>query len=252
MRRLAIVGNWKLYTTPASARSLALEIREAFVGFKDVDIGVCPPATSLQVVAEVLRGSNVAWGAQNAHWAQEGAFTGEVSAAALKELGCTYVILGHSERRHVFGETDEMVGKRLSFVMHSGLVPILCVGETEQERSEGKTEAALAQQLQVASRGLDGPPDIVAYEPVWAIGTGRRAELADMEAAHRFIRERLVERFENKAKEVRVLYGGSVKPENVAELAASGEMDGALVGGASLSAASFRSIIARALERRRL
>lgn len=252
MRRLAIVGNWKMHTTPRYAGELAADLRKRLEGFCGVDLAVCPPATSLATVAEALRGSNVAWGAQNAHWAHEGAFTGEVSVAALKELGCTYVILGHSERRHVFGETDEMVGQRLAFVVGAGLTPILCVGETGSERASGETETTLARQLDAALTGLESPPAIVAYEPVWAIGTGRRAETRDVEAAHRFIRERLEERFGKQTEDVRLLYGGSVKPENVAEFAGSEEIDGALVGGASLTATSFATIVARALERRSL
>jgi len=247
---LAIVGNWKLNTTPASARKLAKDIRERLSGIMDVDMAVCPPATSLHAVAEALEGSNVRWGAQNAHWSENGAFTGEVSAAVLAEMGCTYVILGHSERRHVFGETDEMVARRLTYVLETGLVPILCVGEKEDERTGGLTEKVIGRQLDIAVEKLDSPPPVVAYEPVWAIGTGRRAEIADVEAVHRFVREKLRLRFDEKAKNIRVVYGGSVKPENVAELAGSEEFDGALVGGASLDADSFQAIVTRALERR--
>ncbi|MCK4231700.1 triose-phosphate isomerase [candidate division WOR-3 bacterium] len=250
MRRLALIGNWKMHTTPSEARELANELRGRLEGIGDADIAVCPPATSIAAVAEALAGSNIAWGAQNAHWDQTGAFTGEISTSALKELGCTYVIVGHSERRHVFGESDEMVGKRLARVIASGLVPILCVGETEQERQQGQTDEVLRRQLGRACADIEEPPAIAAYEPVWAIGTGRRAEIGDVETAHRFIRERLAARFGSKAEGIRILYGGSLKPANVADLASSEEFDGGLVGGASLSAASFAELIARAIERR--
>jgi len=240
-----------MHTTPSSARKLALELRRRLDGVGDADIGVCPPATSLVAVAEVLEGSTIAWGAQNAHWETEGAFTGEVSVAALVELGCRYVIVGHSERRHVFGENDEMVAKRLARVMESGLSAVLCVGETEAEREAGKTAEVLERQLETALRGLTGPPELVAYEPVWAIGTGRRAEIHDVEEAHRFIRQRLNARFGGEAENVRILYGGSLKPENVEDLAASEEFDGGLVGGASLSAESFAELLTRALKRRK-
>ena len=241
-----------MYTTPASAAKLARELREHLKRFKDVDLAVCPPATSIPAVADALKGSNLAWGAQNAHWVQEGAFTGEISVQALVELGCTYVILGHSERRHLFGETDEMIGARVGFVARSGLTPVFCVGETEQQRLAGKTEAVLSMQLEAGLKGMESPPGIVAYEPVWAIGTGRRAQVSDVEAAHRFIRKTIEVRFGKEIEKVRILYGGSVKPENVAELAESDEFDGALVGGASLSSESFTLIVERALERRRL
>jgi triosephosphate isomerase len=250
MRRLALVGNWKMHTTPSEARELAHELRERLEGVKEADIGVCPPASSIPAVADTLTGSNIAWGAQNAHWEDDGAFTGEISVSALKELGCTYVIVGHSERRHVFGESDEMVAKRLARVVAGGLVPILCVGETEQERQQGETEVVLERQLDRAVVNLEEPLAMIAYEPVWAIGTGKRAELKDMEAAHRFLREKLAARFGSKAEGVRILYGGSLKPDNVTELASSREFDGGLVGGASLSASTFAELIARAIKRR--
>lgn len=239
-----------MHTTPSEARELAGKLRERLEGVKEADMAVCPPACSIPVVAEALKGSNIAWGAQNAHWEDTGAFTGEISVSALKELGCTYVIVGHSERRHVFGESDGMVTKRLKHVISSGLVPILCVGETEQERQQGRTEEVLERQLERAVEDLAGPPAMIAYEPVWAIGTGKRAGLEDMEAAHRFIREKLTARFGSKAEGVRILYGGSLKPDNVTELASSQEFDGGLVGGASLSASTFAELIARAIKRR--
>lgn len=240
-----------MYTEPSSARALALELREKLKDIRDADLAVCPPAICIPAVAEALRGSNVAWGAQNAHWANEGAFTGENSPRALKELGASYVILGHSERRHIFGETDEMVAERLAGVARAGLMPILCVGETEKEREEGLTEKVLGRQIEIACASLEKPPSLVAYEPCWAIGTGKRAETQDVEAAHRFIREKIRARF-GSDESVRVMYGGSVKPDNIRDLAASEEVDGALVGGASLDASSFSEIATRALERRKV
>ncbi len=239
-----------MHTTPSTARELAKGICHRLADISDADIVVCPPALCIPAVAEVLQDSAIALGAQNAHWAEQGAFTGENSVAALKEAGCTYVIAGHSERRHVFGESDEMVARRLKMVTSSGLTPILCVGETEGEREQERTEEVLARQLDTAITGLDKAPPLIAYEPVWAIGTGRRAQINDVEAAHRFIRERVSARFGHD-QELRVMYGGSVKPENVAELAGCEEFDGALVGGASLDADSFAAIVTRALERRK-
>jgi len=250
MRRLAIIGNWKMHTTPTSARALALQLREHLKDVTQADLGICPPALSIPAVAEALRGSNISWGAQNAHWERDGAFTGELSVDALQELGCTYVIVGHSERRHVFGESDDMIAKRLARVAESGLLPILCVGEREAERQESRTEEVLERQLTKGLAYVEKPPGLIAYEPVWAIGTGKRAEISDVEKTHRFIREKLQARFGSHASEVRILYGGSLKPENIEDLALSQEFDGGLVGGASLSAPSFAELIARAIKRR--
>lgn len=239
-----------MYTTPSSARTLAQELRGRLNGVKDVDVVVCPPNTSLTCVADVLKNSSIALGAQNVHWEHEGAFTGEASIDALKEIGCTYVIVGHSERRHIFGESDEVVAKRLRMAVEGGITGILCVGEKEDERVKGETEKVLMRQMDAALTGIKSAGFIVAYEPVWAIGTGRRAEIPDVEAVHRFIRKRLFEGFGKAASGIPILYGGSVKPDNMAELASCEEVDGALVGGASLSAESFASIVTRAIERR--
>lgn len=239
-----------MYTLPSTAKALALELKERLRDINDADLAVCPPTICIPAVGEALAGSNIAWGAQNAHWAEQGAFTGENSPYALKELGCSYVIVGHSERRHIFGEPDEMVAKRLAGVLAAGLTPILCVGETDEEREEGQTENVLERQMKIATVSLDKPPELVAYEPVWAIGTGKRAEIGDVETAHRFIRRCIRARFGSE-ESVRVMYGGSVKPDNIAELAESEEVDGALVGGASLDADSFGQIVMRALERRK-
>jgi len=250
MRRLALIGNWKMYTTPSSARFLAEDILNRLNGVKEADIVVCPPSTSLVSVADIVNGSDIVLGAQNVHWEREGAFTGEISIDALVEIGCRYVIVGHSERRHIFGESDEVVAKRLRRALESGLKGILCVGEKEDERQRGETEKVISRQMDTALEGLKRTELIVAYEPVWAIGTGRRAEIRDVEAVHRFIRKRLSERFGKDASGNPVIYGGSVMPDDMAELAACEEVDGALVGGASLSAESFASIVTRAIERR--
>ncbi len=240
-----------MHTTPQSAHVLATELKELLLDVTDVDWGVCPPALSIPTVAETLTGTNIACGAQNAHWELSGAYTGELSVEALRELGCSYVIIGHSERRHVFGESDEMIAMRLHRVADAGLLPILCVGEKEEEREQGLTEQVLEYQLNKNLAKVDTPPPFIAYEPVWAIGTGKRAEVNDVEAAHRFIRKKLAERFTSVVDGVRILYGGSVKPENVQDLAVCEEFDGALVGGASLVAASFAAIALKALERRK-
>lgn len=240
-----------MHTTPSSAYQLSVDMREKLEGVEDADIGFCPPATSIWQVAEALKGSIITWGAQNAHWEEEGAFTGELSVKALQEMGCTYVILGHSERRHVFGESDEMISRRLARVIDSGLTPILCVGETETEQAEGRTQEVLARQLDSALEGLSAPPALIAYEPVWAIGTGKRARIEDMEAAHRFLREKVKARFTDQASSIRIMYGGSLKPDNVAELAVSEEFDGGLVGGASLSAEKFATLVFEAIKRRK-
>lgn len=250
MRRLALIGNWKMYTTPSSARSLALGLVERLGSIKDADIVVSPPATSLAGVGEVIANTNIALCAQNAHWDDEGAYTGEISVKSLAELGCEYVIVGHSERRVIFKESDEMIGKRLVKVTASGLTGILCVGEKEEEREEGKTEEVLAKQMEIALSGVQKLSIIVAYEPVWAIGTGKRAEIKDIEASHRFIRKKILNRFGKDADNIRVIYGGSVKPENITELVSCEEVDGALIGGASLSIDSFTEIVTRAIERR--
>lgn len=241
-----------MHTTPSSARELASQLRDSLKNVTDADLGICPPATSIRAVADVLEGSNIAWGSQNAHWAEKGAFTGEIPVDALKELGCTYVIVGHSERRHLFGESDHMVAKRLGYVLDQGLTAVLCVGETESERLEGNTEQVLDRQLGIAFEGLKRSPAIIAYEPVWAIGTGRRAEIEDIEAVHRFVRKKVAGSFGGDSHSLRLLYGGSVKPDNVADLMDCDEIDGALIGGASLSAESFAALVARAIERRKL
>jgi triosephosphate isomerase len=224
-----IAGNWKMYKAPAEASAFCRELREADLP-PDVDVVVCPPFTSLVEAVLALAGTEIGVFAQNCHWASEGAFTGEVSAPMLQELGVYGTLVGHSERRQLFGETDELVGRRVRACLEAGLDVIACVGETEEQRDAGETDEVLRRQLAV----LDADDNLViAYEPVWAIGTGRTATPEIAEAAHRTIKALI---------DVPVLYGGSVKPDNAAELLAQPSIDGALVGGASLDVASFAAI----------
>jgi triosephosphate isomerase len=225
---MLIAGNWKMFKGPAEAGDFCRALREADLG--GVDAAVCPPFASLPEAVQALAGTEIGVFAQNCHWADEGAFTGEVSAPMLLELGVYGTIVGHSERRQHFGETDEGVARRVEAALGHGLHVIACVGETEAEREAGETEAVLRRQVAVleADDGL-----VVAYEPVWAIGTGRTATPEIAQEAHALIKSLL---------DVPVLYGGSVKPENAAELAAQPDVDGALVGGASLDVESFAAI----------
>jgi triosephosphate isomerase len=225
-----IAGNWKMFKGVVETAEFCVELRRREADFEGIDVAVCPPFTSLGVAVQVLAGTDIAVAAQNVHWEQEGAFTGEVSAPMLRELGVYGAIVGHSERRQNFGETDEGVAKRARAALEAGLSVIACVGETEAEREAGETEDVLRRQVSVLE-----PEDnlVVAYEPVWAIGTGKTATPEIAQEAHAFIKSLL---------DVPVLYGGSVKPDNAAELLGLPDVDGALVGGASLDVESFASI----------
>ena len=249
MRTPFIAGNWKMFKTVHDGVVFAKELRGLVKDVHDVSIVVAPPFTAIHAIAEALRNSNVEVGAQDVYWEQEGAFTGEVSARMIKEAGAEYVIIGHSERRRLFGETDATVKKRIAASLVATLTPIVCVGETLEERERDETMAVLDRQI---ANGLDGltPAQVadlvVAYEPVWAIGTGRNASAAQAEAAHLHIRTRLGERFGGHAADhCHILYGGSVKAENIAELISQPNVDGALVGGASLDVQSFGQIVTR-------
>ena len=227
---MLIAGNWKMYKGPAETAEFCIELKRALDDLEAVEVAVCPPFPSLAVAVQILAGTDIAVAAQNVHWEAEGAFTGEVSAAMLRELGVYGAIVGHSERRELFGETDEGVGKRTRAALDAGLSVIACVGETEEEREAGETEDVLRRQLAV----LEAEDNLViAYEPVWAIGTGKTATPEIAQEAHEFIKGLL---------DVPVLYGGSVKPENAEELLSLPAVDGALVGGASLDVDSFASI----------
>jgi triosephosphate isomerase len=225
---LLIAGNWKMYKGPAEASEFCLGLREE--GLEGVDVVVCPPFVSLAVAVQLLAGTEIAVAAQNVHWEAEGPYTGEMSAPMLRELGVYGAIVGHSERRQYFGETDETVAKRVSAALDAGLFVIACVGETEEQRESGATEEVLARQVSV----LEADDNlVVAYEPVWAIGTGKTATPEIAQEAHAFIKTLL---------DVPLLYGGSVKPDNAAELLGLPDVDGALVGGASLELESFTAI----------
>lgn len=245
-RRPLVAANWKMYKTRAQARAFVEGFLPRLTA-RDVDVVICPPFLAIETVVGLVGGHPVAVGAQDVYWEEEGAFTGEVSPVMLVEAGCHYVIVGHSERRHLFGETDGQVARKLRAALGHGLVPILCVGETLEEREGGRTEDVVGHQLESALADLPAPAGevVVAYEPVWAIGTGRNAEPADAAAVAAFIRGSLARYLGGeRASRIRVLYGGSVKPANIGGFAARPEIDGALVGGASLDAASFAAIVA--------
>jgi len=242
-----IAGNWKMFKTCGEAADTALELAGLVETTSNVEIMIAPPFTALVPVADTLRGTRVALGAQNLHWEKEGAFTGELSAAMLVSAGCSHVIIGHSERRQYFGETDETVNRKIRAALAHELVPVFCVGESDDEREAGDTFSVLDKQIR---KGLEGfsPNDlgslVVAYEPVWAIGTGKTATKEQAQEIHRFIRSLMADLFGDAlAKSVRILYGGSVKPDNVSALMSMADVDGALVGGASLDAETFSRIV---------
>lgn len=246
MPRPLFAGNWKLNMLRSGAVELATALRNGLEGEKKADVVVCPPYTALAAVTEVLKGTSVGVGGQDLYWADSGAFTGEVSGPMLADLGCRWVIVGHSERRQYFGETDETVGKKLRAAQKAGLTPIVCVGERLDEREKNVTKDVVGRQIDGALGGLSKAEIsklTVAYEPVWAIGTGKVATPEQAQEVHAFIRERLKGLSdEATAREVRVLYGGSVTPENVRGLMDKPDVNGALVGGASLKAESFLKI----------
>jgi triosephosphate isomerase len=247
MRTPFIAGNWKMFKTVHEAVVFVKELRGLVKDVTSVDIVVGPPFTALHAVAESARNSNVAVAAQNLHWEREGAFTGEVSAAMIKEAGAEYVIIGHSERRRLFGETDVIVNRKVTAAIGAGVTPIMCVGETLEERERNDTLAILDRQIKDGLDGVTGDQVaalVVAYEPVWAIGTGRNATAAQAGEAHAHIRTRLRQWFGGEAAgQCRVIYGGSVKPDNISQLVAEPDVDGALVGGASLDLKSFSDIV---------
>ena len=229
---MLIAGNWKMFKGPAETGEFCRALREADLG--TVDVVVCPPYVSLADAVQALAGTEIGVAAQNVHWAAEGAFTGEISAPMLRELGVYGAIIGHSERRQYFGETDETVVERIGAAIEHGLQVIACVGETEAEREAGDTETVLRRQVGAIAKGIAETDDLViAYEPVWAIGTGKTATPEIAQEAHALVKTIL---------DVPVLYGGSVKPDNAGELAAQADVDGALVGGASLDLESFATI----------
>jgi triosephosphate isomerase (TIM) len=247
MRKKLIAANWKMYKTPEQTREFFRDFLPLVSGHTRDEIVVCPPDVDLAAALEAAKGSNVAVGGQNVHWKNEGAFTGETSAGMLLALGVTHVIIGHSERRQYFCETDDTVNLRLKAALEAGLTPICCVGEVLEEREAGMTDDVLRRQCVRAFHAVSakkGATMVVAYEPVWAIGTGKTATPELAAEAHAVIRREATEVFgEEFAGKLRILYGGSVKPENAASLMAQEEIDGALVGGASLDAKSFAAIV---------
>ena len=245
MRTALVTANWKMHKTAAEAVAFAGALGP-LGALRGVEVAVAPPFTALAALQNALAGTGVALAAQNAHFEKQGAFTGEISVGMLAELDVRYVILGHSERRQLFGESDELIAKKVRAVQAAGMRPILCVGELLAEREAGRTFDVLARQLAGSLASADparAAELVVAYEPVWAIGTGRTATPELAQEAHAFVRARLADRFGAEAKQIRIQYGGSVKPDNAAELLAQPDIDGALVGGASLDPQSFSAII---------
>jgi triosephosphate isomerase len=250
MRLPLIVGNWKMFKTVQEAFVFAKELDQLVKDVTEVEIVVAPPFTALHVVAEVLRNAKVFVAAQDIYWEKEGAFTGEVSAGMVKEAGAEFAIIGHSERRRLFGDTDVLVNRKLNAAIAADLTPIVCVGETLEERERNQTSAVLDRQLR---DGLDGLTEdhvanhlVLAYEPVWAIGTGRVASAAQAQEAHAHIRARLRQWFGgNAADNCHVLYGGSVKPDNIVGLLQEPDVDGALIGGASLDVLAFADMVTK-------
>jgi triosephosphate isomerase len=248
MRIPFIAGNWKMTQNRVSAVALAEGVAKAAKTIEGVDMAVCPPSCYLDAVGKAIAGSKVALGAQNMYHEKEGAFTGEISASMLCDLGCKYVILGHSERRHVLGETDAAINKKVHAALAAGLVPIVCLGELLAQREAGRTLAVIRGQFDGSLAGLGAEQMVkivIAYEPVWAIGTGKVATPRQAEDVHLDLRKIMAERYnQSVAEKVRIQYGGSVKPDNAAELLGQADIDGALVGGASLKLDQFLGIIA--------
>jgi len=246
-RKPLIAGNWKMFKTGREAVATAEKLVQLVKGVDHTEVMIAPPFTALAQVHAALQGSNVALGAQNLFWEAEGAFTGEISTGMLKAAGCTHVIIGHSERRQFFGETDESVNKKVKSAVAAGLIPVLCVGESEMERDENKTFSVLDKQVAIGLESLsleDAATLVIAYEPIWAIGTGKTASKEQAQEVHHYLRT-WIEKHYNAAlaDATRILYGGSVKPDNVTALMAQPDVDGALVGGASLDAETFSQIV---------
>ncbi len=246
-RTACIAANWKMYKTVGEAVEFVRKLREKIETFDDREVVIAPPFTSLYALKDLVKGAGISLAGQNCHWEEKGAFTGEISPVMLKDVGCSYTIVGHSERRQYFGENDEDINKKLKALIKVGIKPIFCIGEKLEEREAGKTFDVVKTQLDGGLKDLDSvdiAKMVVAYEPVWAIGTGKTASPEQAQEVHAFIREHLsMLTNKNVANEVRILYGGSVKPSNVDSLMSEPDIDGALVGGASLEVDSFLRII---------
>ncbi|MGI6605516.1 MAG: triose-phosphate isomerase [Peptococcia bacterium] len=247
MRKPIIAANWKMHKLIKEAEGFVTEFPVDIELYQEVDTVICPAFTALQTVGEALEGTGIKLGAQNLYPQVQGAFTGEVSPLMLKDLGCTYIILGHSERRHILGEEDSFINEKVKTALAHGLIPILCVGETLEERKKGQTEEVCRRQLLGGLAGLDAAairPLVIAYEPVWAIGTGVNASAQDAQETIAFLRRVLADGWgKETAEAIRIQYGGSVKPQNIKEFMACQDIDGALVGGASLEVDSFYAIV---------
>ena len=245
-RKPIIAGNWKMNMTPAEAKELISALIPLVQG-AEADVVICPPYLAIPTAAELVKGTNIALGAQNIHWAEKGAFTGEISAKMLKEVGVSYAIIGHSERRQYFGETDETVNMRTKAAIAAGITPIICVGESLEERETGKTEAIVSAQAEKALAGIEAEDVkalVIAYEPIWAIGTGKTATKEQANETIACIRETVKKLYgKETAEAVRIQYGGSMNPKNAAELMAMPEIDGGLIGGASLKAEDFSKVV---------
>jgi triosephosphate isomerase (TIM) len=238
VRKVIIAGNWKMYKTQSEAAEFLMEfIPQIDDAPEDREVVLCVPFTDLTIVNKSLHGNRIRLGAQNVHWEDSGAYTGEISASMLTEMGVRYVIVGHSERRQYFGETDETVNLRLKAAQSSGLIPILCVGETKSQRDAGQIEQVIINQLDLGLQGVNQDRLVIAYEPIWAIGTGETCEVNEANRVIKLIRDRLTN------SQITIQYGGSVKPNNIDEIMAQPQIDGVLVGGASLTATDFATIV---------
>jgi triosephosphate isomerase (TIM) len=246
-RRRVIAGNWKMYKTQADTRAFFAEVKLLVAGVSDCDMVIAPPFTNIPAAVESAKGTPIAISGQNVYWEKEGAFTGEISTGMLVEAGCKYVIVGHSERRQFFGDTNDTVSKKAKAALAAGLTPIVCIGEMLADREAGNTGKVIEAQFQGSVGALTAEEFsriLIAYEPVWAIGTGRTATPEIAAAVHKFVRQCAAGKFSAQhASALRILYGGSVKPDNIKGLMAQEELDGALVGGASLDAKSFASLV---------
>lgn len=246
-RKPIAAANWKMHKTVDEAVAFVKAIQEETGPLEDREVVIAPPFTALNAVRKLLNQIGYNLSAQNCYWEEKGAFTGDVSPVMLKDVGCDYVIVGHSERRHIFGETDEMIRKKAAAVLKTGMLPIICVGEALEQREQGKTFDVVGTQVEQALKGLNADQVsrlVIAYEPVWAIGTGKTATPGQAQEVHAFIRKRVEGLFDKEvANKVRILYGGSVKPDNVDALMAEPDIDGSLIGGASLEVGSFKRLI---------
>lgn len=251
MRNWMVAGNWKMNNIAAESAALAKSIKTGVTDVGGGDIALAPPFTSLSTVYEIIKDSPLLLAAQNMFYEDKGAYTGEISPAMLKSTGCTYVIIGHSERRKYFHETDESVNLKVKKCLSAGLKPIVCVGETEEDREKGITDFVIGIQIRKAMAGIEELDDVVvAYEPVWAIGTGKNATPIEAEETHAFIRALLGETYGDAVNDLRILYGGSVTPDNIGDLIEMKNIDGALIGGASLKSETFLGIIRKIAEKR--